>query len=258
MSDYCIINGELKTSCELADSHIISGHSIYEVLRIVNGKPAFFNAHISRLIRSAALTKMQTPDAKKIYDGIIQLIKKSNKKVGNIEITVNNLDNWCIKYIPHFYPTNLQYKTGVSCKFYNALRKNPNAKVKRVKLRQSAGDFIQKNEIYEAIYEQNGEISEGSKSNIFFIRGNQLFTPPAGLVLEGITRQIVINIANEVNLSIHETNIYRKDIINFQAAFLTGTSPGILPISSLEQQKFDVSNSSLRLLMIEYEKKLAH
>ncbi|PLX20400.1 MAG: aminotransferase class IV [Salinivirgaceae bacterium] len=257
MSDLCIINGKLKQLSGLSDNHIISGHSIYEVLRIVDGKPAFFNAHINRLIRSAALTGMQVPNTQKIHDGIILLIENTEKKVGNIEITVNNLNSWCIKYIPHSYPSDLQYKNGVTCMFYSALRENPNAKVKRIKLRESVGDFIKTNNIYEAIYEQNGDISEGSKSNIFFIRNNQFFTPPAEMVLEGITRQIVIEIIKEAGFTINEININVKDIVNFEASFLTGTSPGILPISSIGNQKFDVNNPSLRLAMKKYEQKLA-
>jgi branched-chain amino acid aminotransferase len=257
MSDWCIINGKLEQFSALSENHIISGHSIYEVLRIVNGKPAFFNAHIDRLIRSAALTGIQIPDSKKIYESIELLIEKSNKEIGNIEITVNNLRNWCVKYIPHSYPTDIQYENGINCKFYNALRQNPNAKVKRIELRKSVGDYIQENDIYEAIYEKNGIISEGSKSNIFFIRNNQFFTPPAEMVLEGITRQIVIEIIKESNFQLKETNIHIKDIVNFQASFITGTSPGILPIASLEQQKFEVNNSFLRHAMKKYEQKLA-
>lgn len=257
MNEYCIINGELKALYDFNNNHIISGHSIYEVLRIYNGKPAFFDEHLNRLIRSAALTGIQTPDAKSIYDGICLLLKKSGKQIGNIEITVNNQENWFIKFLPHFYPTESQYKEGIKCRFYNALRENPNAKVKRLKLRADVGEYIKKNNLYEAIYEQNGIISEGSRSNIFFIRNNQFFTPPKELVLPGITRQIVINILKESNLVVNEINILLKEISDFQAAFITGTSPGVLPILYLEDQKFDVQNHYLRLLMEKYNDKLA-
>jgi branched-chain amino acid aminotransferase len=258
MSNYCIINGNLKPIDQLSDSHIISGQSIYEVLRIINDKPAFFDEHVCRLSRSAALTGKLSPNFQSIYEGISLLIKNTEKKEGNIEITVNDKDNWCIKYIPHTYPTKEQYANGVKCKFYDALRENPNAKVKRVELREYVGDFIKENNIYEAIYENDGQISEGSKSNIFFIRNNQVVTPPKELVLPGITRQIVINIIIEQKLPILEKNISTKETTTFHAAFLTGTSPGILPISTIEQQKFDVNHPTLRMLMKSFEQKLAH
>lgn len=257
MSNKCVIDGQLQSIELLSDKHIISGHSIYEVLRIVKGKPAFFDEHVSRLLRSAALTRKQTPNVKSIYEGISLLIENASRKEGNIEITVNDKDHWCIKYIPHSYPTSEQYANGIKCKFYDALRENPNAKVKRVKLREVVGEFIKKNNIYEAVYEKDGEISEGSRSNIFFIRNNQIFTPPKELVLQGITRQIVINIATELKLPLMESNVYVKEMTNFRAAFLTGTSPGILPISALEHQKFDINNPTLRLLMKAFEQKLA-
>ncbi|WP_443110713.1 aminotransferase class IV [Caloramator sp. mosi_1] len=98
------------------------------------------------------------------------------------------------------------------------------------------------------------EITEGSRSNIFFIKGSKLYTAPKEDVLVGITRIKVIEIANKLGFEVVEDKIKVSQISEFEACFLTGTSPKVLPISYIDSYAYNVNNDILRNIMREYDK----
>ncbi len=254
---YCIINGEIKAATNFHDDFIVSGKSIYEVVRIFNSNPVFLDQHLSRLTQSAQITQIGYPQTDEIKQSIEQLIQASHQENGNIEIVVNNKKNWSARFIPHHYPTTHDYTYGVKTMFFEAKRDNPNAKVKLLDLRSAATDYIEQNNIYEAIYVNNGEIFEGSRSNIFFVDGQHFSTPTVQTVLPGITRQIVIELIGQANFQIEERPVRTLEAHNFDAAFLTGTSPGVLPISQINNINFNVNNKTMRHIMELYKKEVS-
>ncbi|MFO7862584.1 MAG: aminotransferase class IV, partial [Salinivirgaceae bacterium] len=247
-----VVDEDGRIRCAFCESEIINHHSIYEVIRIYNRKGAFVTAHLCRMERSAVLIGISMPKTETIFKAMNVLIENSNIENGNIEIVINSNQNWSIRFIPHTYPTNEQYRNGVATMLYNALRENPNAKVKRINLRQATADFIEQKGIYEVLYVHNNQLSEGSRSNIFFIKNKQLYTPPISAVLPGITREAVIDIAQAHTISVHETEISTTELPQFDAAFLTGTSPEILPVSSIDNLHFDVNERTMRFLMKQF------
>ena len=90
--------------------------------------------------------------------------------------------------------------------------------------------------------DKNGFISEGSGENIFIVKNNNIFTPTTNHCLNGITRQSVIQIAKDLDFSIHEKNLEYDDLLNADEAFFTGTAVEITPISKLDNNL--ISNGS--------------
>ena len=84
--------------------------------------------------------------------------------------------------------------------------------------------------------DKNGYISEGSGENIFLVKDNIIFTPTTDHCLNGITRQSVIKIAKDLNMSVHEKNIDLDDLVKADEAFFTGTAVEITPITSLDKK----------------------
>lgn len=164
---------------------------IYEVLRIIDGKPIFLEEHIKRMKNSF---KLVNEEFKLKYDDIFKLIentvKSENKMIGNIKITYSlNLKELKVFFIPHSYPTDEMYRNGVKTILYFGERNNPNAKIVNDDFRSIVNAEINKHNAYEAILvDRNGFITEGSKSNIFMINGNELITSPIKAVLPGVTR----------------------------------------------------------------------
>lgn len=256
MGHYCIINGEIQPCENSSLVEVLNKESIYEVIRIYNRLPAFVEEHMCRMQQSAALTNKSIPDISIVNGALKRLISESNIDNGNVEIVFNSINNWSIRFIPHSYPTPAQYDEGVSTKLFDALRENPNAKVKLVELRERVGQFIKENNIFEAIYTHEGVISEGSRTNIFFIKNNEFFTTPLANVLPGITRLIVTEIIKNNNFILHETPIRVQQISSFDSAFLTGTSPEVLPIKTLDNQAYYTHNSYLEKLKEAYQKRV--
>ncbi len=250
---YCIVNGEVKPASSFHDDFIVNGQSIYEVIRIFNRKPVFFDQHLDRMYHSANITKINFPLEADIKSGILQLVNLSNQRNGNIEIVVNNEKAWSARFIPHHYPAENDYANGVKTMFYEATRQNPNAKVKLLDLRSSVNKFIAQNNIYEVIYVNQAKILEGSRSNIFFVDGDIFFTPPVQSVLPGITRQVIIELVKLAGYKVQEKEIQTCNVQNFNAAFLTGTSPGVLPINSINKIHFNVRNEQMRHMIESYK-----
>ena len=82
--------------------------------------------------------------------------------------------------------------------------------------------------------DKNGYISEGSGENIFLVKNNVIYTPTTDHCLNGITRQSVIQMAKDLNISVREQNIKFDDLVQADEAFFTGTAVEITPITSLD------------------------
>lgn len=90
------------------------------------------------------------------------------------------------------------------------------------------------------LLDQQGNISEGSVANIFFIIDCILKTPPSESILPGITRASVIDIAKKLNIPTSEETITLQDVNNATEAFFTGTASEITPIKLIDQKQFNI------------------
>ena len=81
----------------------------------------------------------------------------------------------------------------------------------------------------------NGFISEGSGENIFIIKDNVVFTPTINHCLNGITRQSVLKIAEDLNYETIEKDLKYSELVSSDEAFFTGTAVEITPISKVDQ-----------------------
>lgn len=141
--------------------------------------------------------------------------------------------------------------------FYYALRTDPQAKIKDIPLRDAANVIMKAKNLAEVILvDKAGRITEGSRSNIFFIIKDALQTAPDSMVLSGITREKVLAIAEKRGIEVlHHPAMY-NNLSPFDAAFITGTSPKVLPINDLEGHRFNVNNKLLRQIMEDYNQLL--
>ena len=132
-------------------------------------------------------------------------------------------------------------------------RSNPNVKYINADLRNSTNKLIEENNAYEVLLIDNeGFITEGSRSNVFFIKGETLYTSPLKYVLSGTSRKRVIDICKEHKITIIEQRISYDKINQYDVAFLTGTSPLILPIKQINTVNYLTNNSFLNKLMKYY------
>ena len=252
---YYILNGELKPVSEFIYAENNGG--IYEVIRVEKGIPLFIKEHLFRFYQS-----LQIAEKEALYSNmeIVAFIKKliagNNTEQGNILISCKKVLK--IFFVAHNYPSEKMVKEGVKCGILYAERENPNAKVLQTTVRQKADKLISENNFYEAVLaDKSGNITEGSRSNIFFVKGNRIITPPGKSVLLGITRKKVIELIHQFGFYFSEQVINSDELPNFDAAFLTGTSPKILPVKQIETVLFDPRNPVIQRLITGYNSVIA-
>ena len=82
-----------------------------------------------------------------------------------------------------------------------------------------------------------GNVGEGSGENIFIVRDGVLKTPPLTAILEGITRNSVIDLAREMGLTVRETVFSRDELYIADEVFFTGTAAELTPIREVDNRK---------------------
>ena len=143
---------------------------------------------------------------------------------------------------PTHYPSQEQYAEGVRTELFHGERKNPNIKMMDQALRDVTDAAIKAHDLYEV-----------SRSNVFFIKNGELYTSPLRQVLPGVTRDKIIEIVKGKGIAVHEDPIPASSVADFDAAFISGTSPKVLPIASLGDIAYDVNDPLLRRLMDWYD-----
>jgi branched-chain amino acid aminotransferase len=240
-----ILNGELQPAELFDNSLVYEGDSIYEVIRMVKVNPVFFADHMERLATSLKLQdKKQLADISSLKRSIINLTRSDKKKDTNLKIVYNynnTEENWLIYFIEPIYPTEEQYRQGVKGILYFAQRKDPESKVINHKLRCSIYHKLIQEGGYEALL-VNGEnqITEGSRSNVFFLKENILVTAPEKMILGGITRKKILEICRDNQIKVKIECVKVEDISGYDAVFMTGTSPMVLPFRSIDDKVFNV------------------
>lgn len=253
---YFIKNDEAYTAEEFQEFYKVEGKCVYEVLRVVNGKPLFLKEHLLRLEKSMALAEEKiSVDVKTVKKYVNQLISLNRVHNGNIKIVVNQ-GNLYVYSVAAYYPTDDMYKEGVKTILYFGERTNPNAKVVDNSFREKVTKEIAGKEAYEAILINNkGYVTEGSKSNIFMVKGDTVYTAPAEGVLLGITRDKIIKACEQLNLTVKEKEISHEEIKALDGLFISGTSPKVLPIREVcGVVKFQEICSTIYDIKNQYEK----
>jgi branched-chain amino acid aminotransferase len=246
-----IYNGEIKPNKKFIVSENAGG--VYEVIRVTNGVPLFLKEHLKRFFVSAKLARKFIRFTKDEIAGFIhQLIIENDVTDGNIMLS--NKIQLKAFFISHKYPAENWYTSGIACGVLHAERENPNIKVFQTPVRLKADEMIEREGFYEVLLvDQNGRITEGSRSNLFFVAGENLITPPGDEVLLGITRQKTIKLAEKSGIPVFEKEVLFRELNSFQAAFITGTSPKILPVLKIGDLYFDPQNKVVQHLRKEHD-----
>jgi len=101
----------------------------------------------------------------------------------------------------------------------------------------AVNDAISKGAEEAILLDRNGYISEGSGENLFIVQNSKLMTPTTDFCLNGITRQSVITIAENLKLPVEERNLTFDDLLNANEAFYSGTAVEITPITTVDGLK---------------------
>ncbi|MFC2104638.1 aminotransferase class IV [Bacteroidota bacterium] len=260
--DFFIHNFKLKRVSEFDEYVTAKGISIYEVIRIRYGIPLFLEDHLNRLFDSADISNLQINESYCDIETLIsELIKKNNTKEGKIKLVIHfekeksSIEkNLLIYFTPHYFPSTEEYKYGVRTGLCRAIRTNPNAKVLNTEARRKANSRIAEEKLFEVLLiNEKGLVTEGSRSNIFFIKNSKIITPLKKDILNGVTRRNIIKICKKGGIELIEQDVHYSKINSMDSVFLTGTSLKALPIRYIEKKEFRVDHIILNQIIKLYE-----
>lgn len=236
---YYLANGKEFKADDDSQFERVTGPYIYEVIRVIDGVPLFEEAHIERMEKSIeALGYQMKKQKSEISSDMKRLVESNGVQNQNIKLIYGELESEDQLLISFFveshYPDESVYKNGIKTILFESERENPNAKVMNVDLRNRVAEELKSQGAFEALLvDEGGNITEGSKSNFFFIKDGKLCTPPGEKVLLGITRSEIIKSASEKGIELAEATIAAKDVASLEGAFISGTSIDALPIRSI-------------------------
>lgn len=261
LHNWYLQDGELVSTCDFQADKLPKTGLLYEVVRIMQGRVLFEMEHLQRLEESAKFTGFDLPLSKSSFSSMIsQLIAINKVSEGNLKIIVsaNSTEKkilFAAWFVPHTYPSQYQYEHGVPVALMNIARNNPNIKKMNYDYKEVVQQAIRDFKVYEVLIGKDTFITEGSRTNVFFVKNQTVFTAPDSQVLKGITRDKVMQICKNLQIDVNKQVIHTSDLNRYDAAFLTGTSPKVLPIADIVQTHvFQVDNPIIRQLMQAYDK----
>ena len=144
---------------------------------------------------------------------------------------------------------------GIHVELMEWERANPNTKIVNSNFKDTAATLMEKYNAFELLLvNKDGFITEGSRTNAFFVSGDELITAPSEYILKGITRKYVLSACKRAGLNVVE-NLMHKDMLScIDGAFVCGTSLKVLPITSVGNTKISSSSNKLvQLIIKEYD-----
>ena len=226
---YVSLNGEIISAVqyadEVCDADYWTGDIAYEVIRVISGIPMFFEDYYMRLNESLAKLEAETDiSTVSLLQQITALLRANEVSDCNVKIWAAAMPlgkcNIFMNINRSFYPPPDYYKTGVPAGLYEYTRDKPNVKQVVAGFREQADALMQSGGVFELLlYDSSRRLTEGSRSNVFFTRGEQLFTAPDRIILKGTVRKYVFLAAQHAGVEIIERPVMLDEI---------GLSPGSL------------------------------
>ncbi len=141
-----------------------------------------------------------------------------------------------------FYADKL-YSKGASLVSVKGERHLPGVKSKDLLMSfQAFGEAAKAGAIDALLVDGNGNVREGTRTTFYAIKGDELITPPKELVLEGVTRKIVFELAPACGLKVVEKNIPLVDLLDkkFDEVFVSNTTMGVMPVNKIDDAEYAV------------------
>ncbi|MGE7980829.1 D-amino-acid transaminase [Solibacillus sp. NPDC093137] len=226
------------------------GDGVYEVVKVYNGELFTATEHIDRFYDSAEKIRITIPYTKdKLHQLLHQLVEANNIDTGHVYfqitrgagprnhifpgddvkpvITGNAKEN----------PRPLEnFEKGVKATFVEDIRWL-RCDIKSLNL---LGAVLAKQEAYEkgcyeAILHRDEIITEGSSSNIYGVKEGVLYTHPANnLILNGITRQVIIKCAAEIGLTVNEQAMTKEQLLAMDEVIVSSTTSEVTPVIEID------------------------
>src|SRR3954449_10370571 len=242
---------EADAKVSVFDHGLLYGDGVFEGIRFYNGRVFRLEEHLERLWASARSICLEIPMTRqKMSEALLNTIRENHLRDGYIRLLVTRgVGNLGLNPEQCKYPSVIIiaatialyhenfYRKGLTIVTCATRRSNPAALNPAVKSLNYLNNVMARIEANLAgadealMLNDAGNVAECTADNVFVIKKGQIFTPPitAG-ALRGITRSVIFDIAAELDVPIHETEITRHDVFVADECFLTGTAAEAIPV----------------------------
>ena len=250
MPDVAFVNGlfvplaEAKISID--DRGFQFGDGVYEVIRTYKGRPFALEAHWARLERSAAALDLTQPYSRTEWTHyVLEGVRRAAYPEAKIYIQLSR----GAAPRDHVYPAQVAPTVVMTVREFHPLDKSvPAAGVEAMTIEDIrwgrcdikslnllanvlARQQAKQAHVFEAILVKEGLVTEGAVSNVMVVRGGAVMTAPEGpRILSGVTRAVVLELARNEGLPIHERGILKSELYSADEVFLTGTTVEVLAV----------------------------
>ena len=270
MPSHAYINNKFvsfkNAKIHIEDRGLQFADSVYEVIAVLNGNLIDLDFHLKRLRYSLKELKISYKFNKLDFKNIFhKLLGKNKISNGIIYLQITR----GVQYREHKYkkkliPTLIIYSRnkkfnlpgknfkGVNTITFEDLRwKRRDIKTVNLLPNIIAANKAKQKNAYEAILLQDGKVTEGTSSNIWIIKKNNLITHPANSdILKGVTRTSLLKIIKKTSLKLVEKSFTHKQLLEADEVFLTSSGSFITPILKIDKKKINkgkIGNITLKL-----------
>lgn len=253
-SEILIFNGKRIKGQNLKFKHLkrpfLYGDGIFETMVSINKKIFRFENHWERMENGSKICNLEIPKKDEIEKIIMNNIGREKyyiritlwRKKPETFSPENEKESSYLIIIRKFkgYPEKF-YREGISCIISEKVRRNEKSQISKIKSINFIENIIMKFEAREKnvddtiVLNTSDFISEGSVSNIFFLKKDKIYTPSINSgCLDGITRKVVIEICEKEGIEIKEGFFKKEFLKDCYEVFLTNTLMGIMPVREIK------------------------
>jgi branched-chain amino acid aminotransferase len=239
------------------DHGFLYGDSVYETLRTFHGRLFLIEPHLDRLLRSLEQISLALPapreELRRAVERTVGVFRERHpgcdlslrlvvtRGIGPIGLDITLCDQpryliyaFALPRLPAEY-----YAQGIRVVVSRVRRNHPSALDPRIK----SGNFLNNILAYQdarrtgaheaLLLSADGYVAEGTTSNVFLVRGGGIQTPSAFGILDGITRQVILEEARSAGLPVEEGRIPAERLLECDEAFITSSVRGVVPVTRI-------------------------
>jgi branched-chain amino acid aminotransferase len=237
------------------DHGLLYGDGVFEGIRVYAGRIFRAEQHLRRLYDSAKAIRLEIPLSREQFGTAIEHTFKANnftdcyvraivtRGVGYLGLNPNKCPRPSVIIITdtiELYPREM-YEQGMSVITASVIRNHPNAVSPRVKSLNYLNNILAKIEAADAdvpeaiMLNHEGNVAECTADNIFIVKDGAVYTPTThDGILEGITRDAILNLCQTLRITCHQKTLQRHDLYIADECFLTGTGAEVVPVTRID------------------------
>jgi branched-chain amino acid aminotransferase len=236
------------------DHGFLYGDGVYETLRAYQGRIFLLERHLARLRRSCDLIGLTLPVKDDAWVSIIiEILVRNGLEDAGLRLTISRGEGelgidpgLCARptvvvmaksFVP--YPARMR-EQGVRLQLVSVRRNPQSAQSPQIKSLSFLNNILAKQEAIQAgaydalMLNMAGHVTECTTSNVFFVANQRLHTPSVACgILEGITREVVIELARDLGIGVEEGAYAAEDVLQADECFMTNTGLEVMAVSQI-------------------------